>query len=110
MGLWFDQRVKEANKSVKNATAFETYCVLNRTMTIMCYGTVYRLLMYGTVLRLMTLTMLCTVAMSVLGRYLLKQRKLDDAEKLLKEALDMERCACPDNKARIANSELSSCL
>ena len=45
----------------------------------------------------------------MLGRCLLRKGKLDEAENLFKESLDMKRSACPDNKATIAASE-SLCL
>ena len=58
----------------------------------------------------MSHTTFCLVAIGVLGGCLLNQGKLDDAEKLLRESLDMQRSACPGDKATIAFSKLSSCL
>ena len=60
--------------------------------------------------RFMSLTTFCPVAISGLGSCLLSQGKLYDAEKLLRESLDMQKSACPDNKANVAISELSSCM
>ena len=53
--------------------------------------------------------LLCSEGIHNLGFCLLDKGKLDEAENLLKESLDMKRTACPENKASIASSE-SLCL
>ena len=52
----------------------------------------------------MFLCILCPVAMHKLGECLLKKKKLDEAEELLKQALDMKTTACCDDKASISES------
>ena len=52
---------------------------------------------------------LCSEGIHGLGSCLLKKGKLDEAENLLKQSLDMTRTACPGNKANIAAGE-SLCL
>ena len=43
----------------------------------------------------------CSVATHILGACLLKKGETDEAEDLLRKALDMKRTACPDAKASI---------
>ena len=51
----------------------------------------------------------CPVALSALGGCLVKKGETDEAEKLLKESLEMRRTSVPDDKANFAFSE-SFCL
>ena len=52
----------------------------------------------------MSLCVLCPVAMHKLGECLLKRGELDEAEEFLKRALNMKTTACSDDKASISES------
>ena len=60
--------------------------------------------MCGTCQFAMVLCVLCPVAMHKLGECLLKKEEQDEAKQLLKEALDMKKTACPDDKASVSES------
>ena len=55
-------------------------------------------------------SVVCPVAIRELAQCLSNKGSMDESEKLLRKALDMRKTACPDDKASIADSELSSCV
>ena len=61
-------------------------------------------------IQLMSYSVFYLVALSILAKCLMSEKKTDEAVTLLRESMDIEKSPYPDNQASIAISELLSYL